>query len=112
MHRYLVQVFGLGAGRLERGTDGTVLHAEVEAGDGVIWLHRVSERFGLASPRTVGVATAGVSVMVDDVDAHHARVAAAGAAIVYPPEDMPYGVREYSVHDPEGGFWSFMTALD
>jgi DNA-binding transcriptional MerR regulator/uncharacterized glyoxalase superfamily protein PhnB len=111
-HDYLVQVFGLGAGRIERGPDGMVHHAEVEAGDGVIWLHRVSTEFALASPRTAGVATAGVSVMVDDVDAHHARVSAADAAIVYPPQDMPYGVREYSVRDPEGGFWSFMTPLD
>lgn len=112
MHAYLVDVFGLGPGRVERGPDGTVLHAEVEAGDGVIWLHRVSPDFGLASPRTLGVTTAGVSVLVDDVDAHHVRVAATGAAIVYAPMDQPYGVREYSVRDPEGGFWSFMTPLD
>jgi MerR family transcriptional regulator, thiopeptide resistance regulator len=41
--------------------------------------------------------------MVDDVDAHHTRAAEAGAEIVYPPTDQPYGFREYSARDPEGG---------
>jgi hypothetical protein len=34
-------------------------------------------------------------ITVDDTDAHHARSVAAGAAIVSPPVDQPYGVREY-----------------
>jgi uncharacterized glyoxalase superfamily protein PhnB len=25
---------------------------------------------------------------------------------------MPYGVREYSVRDPEGGLWSFMQPIE
>lgn len=49
------------------------------------------------------------AVLVDDVDAH---AAAQGAEIVYPPTDQPYGYREYSARDAEGGFWSFMTPLD
>jgi DNA-binding transcriptional MerR regulator len=111
-HDYLVSIFGLGPGRVERNADGVAVHAEVQAGDGVIWLHRTAPEFGLAAPRALGAATAGMTVMVDDVDAHHARVLAAGAEVLYPPTDMPYGVREYSVRDPEGGFWSFMTPLD
>jgi MerR family transcriptional regulator, thiopeptide resistance regulator len=111
-HHHLVSVCGLGAGRIERDDNGIAVHGEVQAGDGVIWLHRVSPRFGLASPQSAGVTTAGVAVMVDDVDAHHAHAAAAGARIVYPPTDMPYGVREYGARDAEGGWWSFMTALD
>jgi uncharacterized glyoxalase superfamily protein PhnB len=84
----------------------------VVAGDGVIWLHRVAPEFGLDSPRALGAATAGVSVFVQDVDAHCRGVRNAGGPILYEPQDMPYGVREYSTRDPEGGFWSFMTALD
>ena len=51
----------------------------------------------------------GVYVRVDDVDAHHARAVAAGAAIVRPPADTPYGAREYSARDLEGRLWSFGT---
>lgn len=105
-------MFGLGAGRLERDSDSGVVHGEVQAGDGVIWLHPVSPRFGLASPKSLGAATGTTAVMVDDVDAHYEHAARLGADVVYPPTDMPYGVREYSVRDNEGGFWSFMTAQD
>ncbi|MGH3951418.1 MAG: MerR family transcriptional regulator [Pseudonocardiaceae bacterium] len=111
-HGYLVNVFGLEAGRLDRDEQGRVMHAEVTAGDGVIWLHRVAPEFGLESPQTAGIDTAGMSVMVDDVDAHYAHVKEAGVTIVYEPADMPYGVREYGARDLENRLWSFMTPLD
>lgn len=62
-HTFLVEVFGLEAGRLDRDGDGKVHHAEVTAGDGVIWLHRVAREFGLDSPKNLGMDTAGMSVM-------------------------------------------------
>lgn len=65
----------------------------------------------LVSPLNTGTVTASLAIIVDDVDTHHSRVAATGAAIDYPPTDMPYGVREYSVRDPEGHLWSFQTPL-
>ena len=111
-HDYLVRVFGLGSGAIERDADGRAVHGEVQAGDGVIWLHRVAPEFGLASPKDLGAATAMMAVMVDDVDAHYEHVRAQGATVVMPPTDQPYGVREYSVRGPEGELWSFMTALD
>ena len=49
--------------------------------------------------------------MVNDVDAHHDRAKERGAEIVYAPVDQPYGYREYSARDPEGGLWSFMKPL-
>jgi DNA-binding transcriptional MerR regulator len=110
-YAYLVDVFGLGPGSLTRGPDGTAVHGEVQAGDGVIWLHPESAEYGLASPRSVGAATASVVVMVDDVDAHHRDAAARGAEVVYEPVDQPYGYREYSARDLEGGLWSFMKEL-
>ena len=64
---------------------------------------------GLHTPREVGATTAGVYVVVEDVDAHHARAAAAGAEIVRGPEDTSYGSREYLARDPEGHLWSFGT---
>ncbi len=109
---YLVRVFDLGPGELTRDGDGRVVHGEIQAGDGVVWMHRESKEFGLASPATLGAATGGLAVIVDDVDAHHARAKAANADIDYEPMDQPYGYREYSVRDIEGGLWSFMKPLD
>jgi uncharacterized glyoxalase superfamily protein PhnB len=50
-------------------------------------------------------------VLVDDVDAHFARVREAGGDIVGGPVDQPYGFREYSARDPEGFLWSFATPI-
>ena len=46
------EVFGLGPGELTRDEAGDVVHVELQAGDGVVWLHPESPEFGLASPRT------------------------------------------------------------
>lgn len=109
---FLTHVFGLEAGRVDRDAAGVAQHAELTAGDGVIWLHRVAPEYGLQSPQTAGCDTAGLSVMVDDVDAHYRHAKDAGAVIVYEPADMPYGVREYGVRDSENRLWSFMTPIE
>ncbi len=111
-HEYLTRVFALGPGEITRDDDGNAVHAELHAGDGLIWLHPEAPDYGLASPRTLGSATASVAVMVDDVDEHHRHAVANGAEIVYPPVDQPYGYREYSARDNEGALWSFMKPLD
>jgi uncharacterized glyoxalase superfamily protein PhnB len=108
---HLVDVFGLGPGEITRTAQGDAVHAEIEAGDGVLWLHAESPEFGLASPKHAGVSTAMVAVMVDDVDAHFRHVASHGGDIVYEPVDQPYGYREYGARDNEGGLWSFMKPI-
>jgi uncharacterized glyoxalase superfamily protein PhnB len=45
-------------------------------------------------------------VHVDDVDAMHARVVAAGVDAA-PPEQKPYGPRTFTVTDPWGYHWDF-----
>lgn len=111
-HDYLVRVFAFGAGRVDRDDQGRAVHGEIQTAEGVIYLHRVAPEFGVASPASLGADTAGVDVIVDDVEAHYARAKAEGATIVYPPADMPYGVREYGARDLEGRLWSFMAPLD
>jgi uncharacterized glyoxalase superfamily protein PhnB len=109
---YLVRVFRLGPGRLTRDGQGRAVHGELQAGDGVVWLHPEQQELGLASPRTLGAATASVAVMVDDVDAHFRHAARQGAPIDYEPMDQPYGYREYGARDCDGGLWAFMKPLD
>lgn len=110
-HRHLVDVFGMTPGEITRSPDGDVVHGQVFAGDGEIWLHPETTDFGLQAPSTLGAATATMAVLVNDVDDHHRMVAAKGADIVYEPIDQPYGYREYSTRDPEGMLWSFMKPL-
>jgi PhnB protein len=49
----------------------------------------------------------GVQVEVDDVDAHYARTAAAGATLLSGIEDNPFG-RLYRAEDLEGHRWMFI----
>ncbi|MGQ0575410.1 MAG: MerR family transcriptional regulator [Pseudonocardia sp.] len=106
---YLVRVFGLTAGAVHHDGDGRAVHAEIRAGDQVIWLHPAAEEY--RSPRDLGAATGMTVVVVDDVDAHHARSVAAGVEIVEAPVDQDYGVREYGARDLEGQLWYFHTPL-
>jgi len=112
VHDHLVAVFAFGPGTISRDGSGRVVHGEVHVGDGVVWMHPPSAEHNLASPATVGASTHCMAVMVDDVDRHHERAVAAGATVVSSPRDMPYGVREYSARDLEGGLWSFMTPIE
>lgn len=43
-----------------------------------------------------------VAFICDDVDAEHARLAAAGIEILAPPTDRPWGERTLHVADPDG----------
>ena len=52
-----------------------------------------------------------VMVRVEDVDAHAERARKHGARIVRPPEDHPYGERQYTAEDPGGHLWTFSESI-
>jgi uncharacterized glyoxalase superfamily protein PhnB len=110
-HDFLVKAFGFASGGVDRDGNGVATHAEVRAGDTVIWLHRVVVELELASPRSLPAASSGLVVHVDDVDAHCERARARGAQVESEPRDMPYGQREYGARDPEGHRWWFAAPL-
>jgi uncharacterized glyoxalase superfamily protein PhnB len=110
--QYLVKTFGFVPGELHWSPDGTAVHGEVTTGSTTIWMHRVTHLHGLDSPKNLGYASGQLVVYVDDVDAHHQRVTAAGGRATTPtPVDQAYGLRDYSVFDNEGHLWTFATRL-
>ena len=111
-HEYLVRVFGLKPDAIVRDDQGTPVHAELHAGDTLIYLHPVAPDFRVASPADLGGDTAGLDVIVEGIDTHFQHAEAEGAEILYRPAVMPYGVREYGARDLEGRLWSFMEPLD
>jgi len=85
--------------------DGTVSRTQLEVVDSLITVgapsvHADTPRHGVSSM---------LYVYVDDVDAHFEGAVAAGAVVVLPLEDVPWGDRRYQVTDPEGHQWTFAT---
>lgn len=54
---------------------------------------------------------ASIMIRVPDVDAHHQRAAATGAAILSPPASYPSGERQYTAQDPAGHRWTFSQSI-
>ncbi len=90
---------------------GTVVHAEVRLGDAPIWLHQVTAAHEMASPKGAAQPHGGLTVIIEDVDAHFARSRVAGASIDCPPTDQDYGLRDYGVRDPENHRWWFSSPI-
>jgi uncharacterized glyoxalase superfamily protein PhnB len=110
-HDFLVRSFGFTTGGIHRTDDGTIVHAEVRAGDRPIWLHRVTEEHEMASPKGAVGSHGGLEVIVPDVGAHFARAKAAGARIDSAPSDREYGLREYGARDLENHRWWFSSPV-
>ena len=90
--------------------DGTILHAEMRFGPGVIALGSTKDdELGMRTPRALGGVNQGTYVYVEDVEAHYNRAVDAGAEMVRPLEDTDYGSREYTARDLEGNLWAFGT---
>ena len=53
-----------------------------------------------------------LTVWVDDVDEIFEEFTAAGADVRQPPIDLPWGVREMNVADPDGHRLRFSTPID
>lgn len=52
-----------------------------------------------------------IMVRMNDIDRHYERVKLAGARIVSPPADYPYGERQYTAQDLGGHRWTFSQTL-
>ncbi|MCF3180934.1 MULTISPECIES: VOC family protein [unclassified Streptomyces] len=106
--KLLTEAFGFSQVAVYEGEDGSVMHAELAYGNGVVMLGSQG-RGGTFDKLMEGAGPAGVYVVVDDVDAHHQRAVDHGVEIVAPPTDQDYGSRDYMARDAEGNIWSFGT---
>lgn len=105
---WLERAFGFETTMLITNEDGSVGHAEIAFGDGVIMIGGEWADWA-KSPASIGGAnTQNVHVhLKDGLDAHCERARAAGAVIQMEPDDQFYGDRVYRAVDPEGHGWAF-----
>jgi len=110
---WFCQVIGFARHAIHEGENGTIGHAELSLGSGMIMLGSTrDDEYGrsFTSPAELGgVETRGAYIVVPDADAVHARAVAAGAEIIRPIQETPYGSREFALKDPEGHSWSVGT---
>ncbi|MEU9622030.1 MULTISPECIES: VOC family protein [unclassified Streptomyces] len=106
--RTLTEGLGFKEEAVYEGENGQVLHAELSCGNGRVMLGSKG-REGVFAKAMQGAGPAGVYVVVDEVDAHHACAVEHGVEILMPPTDQDYGSRDYTARDGEGNVWSFGT---
>lgn len=112
---WLCDVFGFEKHAVHLNDDGTIAHAELVYGNGMIMLGSVLAEetdFGkqIMQPDEIGgLETQSPYVVVSDVDALYGKVKSAGGEIVLEIKDQPYGSRDFSCRDLEGHLWNFGT---
>jgi uncharacterized glyoxalase superfamily protein PhnB len=110
---WLCRVFGFERHAVYEGPNGTIGHAELTLNGGMVMLGSAKDdeygsRFKLPE-ELGGMESRSAYIVVENADAAHARAVAAGAVVIRPLQDTPYGSREFAVRDPEGHSWSVGT---
>jgi PhnB protein len=95
-----------------RQSDGKVAHAELRIGDAPIMLADEFPDINFRSPQSIGGTSVNILIYVNDVDALVIQATAAGAKLIRPVEDQPYGSRVGVLEDPFGHSWSFATHIE
>ena len=114
---WLCKAFGFVVRLRVDGEDGSVVHSELEFGEGLVMVGSKNADKHHQSPASLGGAnTQNLCVQVEDCDAHYARARAAGARIYHEPQVTDYGAeywsdKGYGALDLEGHRWYFAQRL-
>jgi uncharacterized glyoxalase superfamily protein PhnB len=108
---WLEAVLGFARKAVYDGPDGTVAHAELVLGTGMMMLGSASnvspypDRVG--TPADLGGrVTSPMYVVVEDCEPVWVRAQAAGAEVLQELRTMSYGGKAFTVADPEGYVWA------
>lgn len=112
---WLCSTFGFEKNAVYPNEDGSIAHAQLSFGNGMIMLGSVLKTESpwgqlIKQPDEVGGAeTQAAYVVVKDADIVYNQAKAAGAKIAIDIKDEEYGGRGFSCYDLEGHLWSFGT---
>ena len=110
---WLCRAFGFEKHLVVPGPNGTIAHAQLSFGNGMVMLGSVVDSdFGqlMKQPDEIGgTETQTPYVIVSDADAVYSSAKAAGAKIVIDIKDEDYGGRGFSCCDREGHLWNIGT---
>jgi uncharacterized glyoxalase superfamily protein PhnB len=110
---WLCQAFGFEKHVIFPNADGTIGHAQLKFGNGMIMLSSVVEsefnKFSIHPSDTGKRSTQSLYLTVNDADAVYASAKAVNAEVVRDIQDESYGGRGFTCRDLEGHLWSIGT---
>lgn len=112
---WLCLVFGFEKQLVVPNDDGTIAHAQLSFGNGMVMLGSVSEAEGeygrlTKQPDEIGgMETQSPYLIVSDADLVYSRAKAAGAKIEIEIKNEDYGGRGFTCRDMEGHLWNVGT---
>jgi uncharacterized glyoxalase superfamily protein PhnB len=112
--RFYEEAFGATVvGRMD-GPDGTVMHAELDLGNGRLQLGDPADAYGLVAPsgQAEDKVSGSTCIYVPDVDAVFAAAVERGATVREKPTTFVTGDRFASIYDPFGHRWAVMTRVE
>ena len=105
-------VAAFGAEEIERYTnpDGQIVHAALRIGGTMLAVK--DEGDGDPAPTSLGGSPVIITLDVADADAVGEAMIRAGATVVYPIRDAPYGQRGGRMADPFGHLWMILQPIE
>lgn len=86
-----------------------LMHAHLNLGAGTLYLHDEFPEFGgegAKSPTQLGGASCTIHIDVADADTTWQQAVKAGAEVIMPLDNQPWGMRYGQIRDPFGHIWS------
>ena len=111
---WLCRVFGFEKHLVVPGEQGSILHAQLSFGNGMVMLGSSAKdndysRLMVLPNEIGGRQTQTTCLCVSDADLVYARAKEGGAAILIDIADAPYGGRGFTCRDLEGHVWTIGT---
>ncbi len=94
------------------GPDGSVMHAELQIGNSIIYMCEECPDMEAVSPQALNGSPVTIHLYVENVDTAFKKATNAGAEVVMPLSDMFWGDRYGKVTDPFGHHWSLATHVE
>jgi PhnB protein len=93
------------------GKAGEVVHATLRIDEDMFMVHGQYPHLKSVAPENDGSSPVVIYLYIDDVDVVIGRAVKAGAQILLPAADTPWGDRVGRVIDPAGHVWNVATHL-
>ena len=112
--RKAIDFYKKALGAVERyampGPDGKgVMHAEIQIGDSIFMIMDENPQMQNKSAETLGGSSVSFYIYLENVDEAYKKATSAGAQSKMAVDDMFWGDRVGTVHDPFGYCWSLAT---